>query len=121
MEYVRGEGRGCGMWGVSPPFILSGLGCACFLRYKTLLCGPGGELLFISQNPSWHCSFSWMASTHYERGSLLGPWRWDWPTLQEVGLVASFFSFGRTPRGMWDLSSPTRDRTHTPCRGSAES
>ena len=23
--------------------------------------------------------------------------------------------------GTWDLSSPTRDRTHSPCRGSAES
>ena len=33
---------------------------------------------------------------------------------------ASFF-FSVVPRGMWDLSSPTRDRTHTPCVGSAES
>ena len=24
-------------------------------------------------------------------------------------------------RGMWDLSFPTRDRTHAPCSGSAES
>ena len=24
-------------------------------------------------------------------------------------------------QGMWDLCSPTRDRTHTPCSGNAES
>ena len=31
-----------------------------------------------------------------------------------------FFFFGHT-MSMWDLSSPTRDQTHAPCIGSAES
>ena len=29
--------------------------------------------------------------------------------------------FLATPRGMWDLSSLTRDRNHAPCIGSTES
>ena len=32
-----------------------------------------------------------------------------------------FFFFLAAPHGMWDLSSLTRDRTHAPCSGSAES
>ena len=28
--------------------------------------------------------------------------------------------FLAVPRGMQDLNSPTRDRTHAPCNGSAE-
>ena len=32
-----------------------------------------------------------------------------------------FFFFLAVPHGMWHLSSPTSDRTHTPCTGSAES
>ena len=32
--------------------------------------------------------------------------------------VCLFFNFLATPHGMWDLSSPTRDRTHDPCIGS---
>ena len=32
-----------------------------------------------------------------------------------------FFNFMATLHGMWDLGSLTRDRTHTPCIGSAES
>ena len=31
------------------------------------------------------------------------------------------FNFLAAPRGTWDLSSPTRDRTHVPCIGSVES
>ena len=35
----------------------------------------------------------------------------------------SFFGFFvlAAPHGMWDFSSPTRDQTHGPCIGSAES
>ena len=33
--------------------------------------------------------------------------------------LAHFFFFW--PHGMWDLSSPTRDQTRTPCSGGAES
>ena len=33
------------------------------------------------------------------------------------GVVFFFFFLVFWPRGMWDLSSPTRDRTHTPCTG----
>ena len=32
-----------------------------------------------------------------------------------------FFKFLAVPRGMWDLSSPARDLTHTPCHGSTKS
>ena len=32
-----------------------------------------------------------------------------------------FFFFPAVPSGMRDLSSPTRDQTHAPCSGSAES
>ena len=32
-----------------------------------------------------------------------------------------FFFFLAVPHGMWDLSSPTSDRTYIPCIGSAES
>ena len=31
-----------------------------------------------------------------------------------------FFSFLAVPRGMWDLSPLTRDRTHAPCIGSEQ-
>ena len=31
------------------------------------------------------------------------------------------YLFFAAPRSMWDLSFPTRDRTHTPCSGSVES
>ena len=31
--------------------------------------------------------------------------------------IASVLCFGFWPRGMWDLSSLTRDGTHTPCLG----
>jgi len=51
-ECVRREVEGLWNVGVGPPFTPSGLGGACFLQYKTLLCGLAGELLFISQNPS---------------------------------------------------------------------
>ena len=32
-----------------------------------------------------------------------------------------FFFLIFWPRGMWDLSSPTRDGTHAPCIGRAQS
>ena len=37
-----------------------------------------------------------------------------------MGLIRSTWyllmqHLGVSPRGMWDLSSPTRDRTHVPC------
>ena len=32
-----------------------------------------------------------------------------------------FFYFLAAPCSMWDLNSPTRDRTHIPCSGSTES
>ena len=35
--------------------------------------------------------------------------------------LCSFLFFLAAPGGMWDLSSPTRDRTPVPCNGSAES
>ena len=38
-----------------------------------------------------------------------------WKLLREI------FFFLAVPRSMWDLSSPTRDRTRAPCSGSAES
>ena len=41
-------------------------------------------------------------------------------TQDEPGCLFFVFSLA-VPRGMWDLSSPTRDRTHTPCLGSVES
>ena len=48
-----------------------------------------------------------------------------WSLLQHVGSrVSRFSSCGAKawlPQGMRDLSSPTRDRTHTPCIGSTES
>ena len=42
-----------------------------------------------------------------------------WETLSNR--ILFFFFFLAMPHGMWDLSSPTRDRTHAPCIGSAES
>ena len=36
-------------------------------------------------------------------------------------LRSSLFFFLAELHGMWDLSSPTRYRTHTPCIGSVES
>ena len=33
----------------------------------------------------------------------------------------SFFVFLAKPRGLWDLSSPTRDQTYTPCSGTIQS
>ena len=35
--------------------------------------------------------------------------------------IFKFFIFLATPRGMWDLSSLTRDRTRVPCVGSMKS
>ena len=42
--------------------------------------------------------------------------------LSHAVFVCLFFVFIlATPRGMWDLSFPTRDETRTPCTGSMES
>ena len=41
-----------------------------------------------------------------------------------ANVILSFFVclfFFEAPWGMWDLSSPTRNRTHAPCSGSMES
>ena len=35
--------------------------------------------------------------------------------------LSAFFLVGGMLHGMWDLSSPARDQTHTPCIGRAES
>ena len=37
--------------------------------------------------------------------------------IELVNNIASVLCFRFWPRGMWDLSSPTRNRTHTPCIG----
>ena len=39
----------------------------------------------------------------------------------ETRVYFDFFFFLATPQGLWDLSSPTGDRTRAPCSGSAES
>ena len=44
------------------------------------------------------------------------------PYRSQLIFLLSFFSlFLATPRGLWDLSSPTRDQTQEPCSGSTES
>ena len=42
-------------------------------------------------------------------------------TVNELFFFSLFKKFLAVLRGMWDLSSPTRDGTHAPCSGSAES
>ena len=37
--------------------------------------------------------------------------------IEFVTILLLFFALVFWPRGMWDLSSPTRDWTHTPCIG----
>ena len=37
--------------------------------------------------------------------------------IEFVTILFLFYVLVFWPRGMWDLSSPTRDRTHTPCTG----
>ena len=37
--------------------------------------------------------------------------------IEFVTLLLLFYVLVFWPRGIWDLSSPTRDRTHTPCIG----
>ena len=37
--------------------------------------------------------------------------------IEFVTILPLFYVLALWPRGMWDLSSPTRDRTHTPCIG----
>ena len=37
---------------------------------------------------------------------------------ERIGSFCFSFYFLSALRGMWDLSSPTRDRTHAPCSGS---
>ena len=37
--------------------------------------------------------------------------------IEFVTILLLFYVLVFWPRGMWDLSSPTRDRTHTPCIG----
>ena len=52
---------------------------------------------------------------------------WDNPSVSKEDQLLLFngkcllFSFLAAPRGMWGFSSPTKDQTHTPCTGSAES
>lgn len=46
---------------------------------------------------------------------LLGAWQWN-----EITNFFFFFNFLAMPRGKWDLSFPTRGRTHMPCIGSTE-
>ena len=43
------------------------------------------------------------------------------PSLSWSASLFCFFVFLTAPRGMWGLSSPTRDRTCAPCIGSVES
>ena len=45
----------------------------------------------------------------------------SFPRTGSVFLFVCFFNCLAMPHGMWDLSSPTRDRTHAPCIGSMES
>ena len=49
------------------------------------------------------------------------PWIHMWTIfkvfIEFVTLLLLFYIFVFWPRGMWDLSSPSRDRTHTPCIG----
>ena len=54
---------------------------------------------------------------------LLVPWQLILKALipQEIVPMDVFFKFLATPRGMWDLSSLTRDRTCALCIGRAES
>ena len=44
-----------------------------------------------------------------------------WPIfkgfVESVTILLLFYVLVFWPRGMWDLSSPTRDRTYTPCIG----
>ena len=47
-------------------------------------------------------------------------WGRDWDGSETSLLKFFFFYFLAAPHGMQDLSSPTRDRTHAPCSGSAE-
>ena len=37
--------------------------------------------------------------------------------IEFVTILLLFYVLVFWPRGMWDLSSPTRDRTRTPCFG----
>ena len=37
--------------------------------------------------------------------------------IEFVTTLLLFYALFCWPQGMWDLSSPTRDRTHTPCIG----
>ena len=43
------------------------------------------------------------------------------PTLTHLPTLVLFKFYLAAPRGMWDLSSPTRDQTRVPCIGSTES
>lgn len=75
---------------------VEGLWAVRALQHKTLLCGSPRELISIPQNPSWHCSFSWLAITHYGWDSPWGPWRGVWPPLQEAA-----FEVRTTVEGGW--------------------
>ena len=46
--------------------------------------------------------------------------RW-WEATLRASVCVVFFSFFWPCRGMWDLSSPTRDQTWAPSSGNAES
>ena len=48
------------------------------------------------------------------------PWQ-QRPKIKEYFTVFVFFFFFAMRRGMWDLSSPTRDGTRAPRNGSMES
>ena len=64
----------------------------------------------------WEASFteltSWTAASSSRRHPLF---------LDLFSPSLSLFFFFVVLHGMWDLSSPTRDQTHTPCTGRAES
>ena len=59
------------------------------------------------------------------RNSLKGVEGWSgthfWQFLNACTLKYPFGLFFAAPRGVWDLSSPTKDPTHAPCSGTVES
>ena len=62
----------------------------------------------------WGFTFAKMWLVTVRRGRL--KWHRAWP-----GICVDFFSFLAVPRGLWDLSSLTRDWTQAPCSGNVES
>ena len=82
----------------------TGVGCHCLLQCRKVKSESEGAQSCPTLSNAMDCSLPGSSVHRIFQARVL-----EWG--------ASAFCFGFWPQGMWDISSPTRDQTHTPCIG----